>query len=213
MMSTTSRVSLVETTIDPQLLPSRVLIDTGVLIRALGQRPKDPRSKPCRSFFEAMIHVKGQMLISAVSIAEMIRKDPSSSSAIPRTKSIMVVAFDARAGQILGERFPMATLVEARGPGGTLLDYFHYDALIVACAIRHGAHSIVSLDGGMAKLGAKVGIKVEEPDAFLHRQRALFPLGPQVQGAKPGFAELTNLTPPAPGQAPPSSSFPPPHRP
>jgi predicted nucleic acid-binding protein len=161
-------------TIDPKLLPSRALLDTGVLIRALGQR-KDADTKICRAFFDAMIQEDKRMLISAATLAEVIRQKAERTT--PRTRSVIVVPFDQAAARILGRAFPLNTLKEARGPGGEFFDYYKYDALIIACAMRHAAEAIVCIDKGMAKLAKMVNIDAVHPSTFIDSQPPLFPLG------------------------------------
>ncbi len=93
---------------DPKLLPIRAMVDTGVFIRALGQRPDDPRSPDCRDFLDAMYSNQREVLLAAPSLAETIRGfDPPS---VPSTAGIEVVAFDDEAAIALGLHFPNSTL-------------------------------------------------------------------------------------------------------
>jgi hypothetical protein len=51
--------------IDPALLPQVALFDTGVVIRAQGDRPEDPESPTCEALWEAMVSTGRQILIAA----------------------------------------------------------------------------------------------------------------------------------------------------
>jgi hypothetical protein len=81
--------------IDPTKLPQRALVDTGVVIRALGERPDDLRSPTCEAFWNAMLENGREILIAAPSLAEVMRQEGKDS--FPRRKGVEVVAFDDRA--------------------------------------------------------------------------------------------------------------------
>ncbi len=117
---------------DPARLPARVLIDTGVFIRAMGEHPTDPRSIDCKDFVEAMAAAGNDVLLAAPSLAEMLRGQDA--PAVPNTGAITVVAFDDMAAVELGTKFPAKTLKAV--PGGLPATYLKYDALIAACAMR-----------------------------------------------------------------------------
>ncbi|PRQ07838.1 type II toxin-antitoxin system VapC family toxin [Enhygromyxa salina] len=155
--------------IDPESLPARCLVDTGVLIRSLGQF-EDEHTQVCRAFFEQMI-VKGQrMLVAAPSIAEMLRGQPQP---LPRTKSLIPVAFDSRAAEVLGLEIPVAVLRSESSITGHSRTYLKYDAMIVACAKRWGATCIVALDGDHRVLAKYVEMPVRHPREFLCKQIAI----------------------------------------
>jgi predicted nucleic acid-binding protein len=129
--------------IDVSRLPQRALFDTGVVIRALGERPNDPRSPLCEALWEAMVENGRDILIAAPSIAEMIRQDGKGE--IPHRRGVEVVAFDARAAELLGRKFPERVLTLERTNTGLPKHYIKYDAMIVACAVRHRATHFVGL--------------------------------------------------------------------
>jgi predicted nucleic acid-binding protein len=160
---------------DAARLPSRVLIDTPVLIRALGDRPDEAHSTDCKDFVEAMIKNERVVLVAAPSIAEMIRG--MSVPAPPKTSGLVVVAFDDVAAVVLGMQFPAKTLKETASSAGIPLPYLKYDAMIAACAIRHKAQYLISLD---QRLPAQVpaSLKVAAPGAFRHKQLPLIPSAP-----------------------------------
>lgn len=169
---------------DKAALPKRVLIDTTVLIRALGERPNDPDTPDCRDFFDAMLAGGRTLLVEAPSISEMLRGQPK--PALPNTTGILVVAFDDEAAITLGLQFPAATLKSLAASTGLSGTYLKYDALIAACALRHRAEHLVTVD---RRLHPQVppGLKVTQPGEFRARQGVLVEI-PETAGTKPkGF--------------------------
>src|SRR5258705_8150032 len=110
---------------DPRKLPSRALIDTGVLTRALDDLLPDAKASVCKEFYNAMLSQGHEILIAAPTIAEIIRKDGNRT--VPRTRQIEVVAFDDVAAEILGRRLPMDVLKEIRDRRGVTLTHLKYD--------------------------------------------------------------------------------------
>ena len=157
--------------IDPKLLPARALLDTGVLIRALGDRPKDANAAAAKAFFEAMVEQRREMLVGAPSVAEMLRGPVK--TRVPRISGIAVVAFDNRAAELLAERMPHRVLIRVRDALNVPLDYMRYDALLVASAIRWGADAIISLDKGVLRLAEAVSARAQKPDEFIAKQGVL----------------------------------------
>ena len=157
--------------IDPSTLPQRALFDTGVVIRALGERPDDPRAPTCEALWNAMLESNREILIAAPSLAEMIRQ-AGKEYTIPRRRGVEVVAFDDRAAVELGRRFPKSVLDLERAKG-LPHHYIKYDALIVACAIRHRASHLVSLDGALTGFAAAANIQIVAPDRFEKPQMRL----------------------------------------
>jgi predicted nucleic acid-binding protein len=152
--------------IDHGLLPARCLVDTGVLIRALSQFD-DKQAAVCRDFFDAMVACGKQMLLAAPVIAEVLRGRPQP---LPRTKSLIPVAFDSRAAEILGLEIPVAVLRSESPKSGHSRTYLKYDAMIVACAKRWAAECIVALDDDHGVLAHYVEIPVRHPRDFLCKQ-------------------------------------------
>lgn len=54
------------------------------------------------------------------------------------------------------------------------MNYIKYDAMIVACALRHNAKMIISSDDGVRALAGKVGLPVKVPSNFIHGQGTMF---------------------------------------
>jgi hypothetical protein len=88
----------------------------------------------------------------------------------PGANGIEVVAFDDLAAQILGAQFPVDVLKDVQvSVGSAPSGYIKYDAMIVACAVRHRATCIVSLDKGMQALSSRLSapIACRRPDFYV----------------------------------------------
>jgi predicted nucleic acid-binding protein len=94
---------------DPKLLPDRCLIDTGVLIRALRQQ-QDANTVDCAAFVEAMVMAEKTVLIAAPTLAEVLRSKPETT--VPATRHVVVVPFDRRTAELLGEKMPWTQYAE-----------------------------------------------------------------------------------------------------
>lgn len=157
--------------IDPDKLPESVLIDSSVLLPALGRTRKtdDPQSRP---LFDALIEHKRRILIAAPSAAEFYRC--SSNGEIPRTPFVEIAAFDALAAELLGKKFPKDILVQFKGRTGAPMNYIKYDAMIVACAVRHRAAAFVSTDDQQRRMASAVGLIVKAPSDYTAKQTELY---------------------------------------
>jgi predicted nucleic acid-binding protein len=155
---------------DSRKLPGRALVDSGVVTRSMGDLAPDDATEVCKGFYEAMLAFGREILIAAPTIAEVMRKDGL--RALPRTNGIEVVAFDDQAALVLGKTFPM-DVIKSLNHSGTSRSYLLYDALIVACGIRHGAECVVTLDPDIFRLCAAVGFSCRAPSDFLTRQGTL----------------------------------------
>lgn len=152
--------------IDPKLLPASVMMDSSVLLPALGKvrSTDDAASAP---LFDALIEHRRSILIAAPTAAEFYRRAPTTD--IPRTEFVVVVPFDGLAAEELGKRFPPEILKKHR-KGGVPLHYIKYDAMIVACAVRHRATVFVSTDKQQRVLASAVGLVVAAPRDYLSKQ-------------------------------------------
>lgn len=151
--------------IDVAALPQRALFDTGVVVRALGERPGDPRQPLCEALWEAMLANDRQILIAAPTVAEMIRQHGKGQA--PRRKGVEVVAFDRPAAELLGHALPQAVLKGQQQSTGLPFNYIKYDALLLACAARHRATQVVCMDGQMHGMAALLGLTAKKPEDFL----------------------------------------------
>jgi predicted nucleic acid-binding protein len=147
-----------------KMLPQVAMVDTGVLMRALGDRPRDPRSKDCMDFFKSMINYKRLILIATPVLAEYVRGNPMGK--LPRGKSIQVVSFDRASAEILGKELPVAGFKKLESVSGLEKGFIYYDAMIIACAMRYGAQCIVTLDPNMKMYADTTRMKFCTPRDF-----------------------------------------------
>jgi predicted nucleic acid-binding protein len=168
---------LAELEVDSGRLPGRALLDTGVLIRAIGKRRHDEEARACHMFVDAMIEAGRTILVAAPSYAEMLRNEPPTD--LPRMRQIVVVPFDQAAARILGSVWVHSTLVHERDRTGTPIAYFKYDAMIASCAVRHRADVLVCIDHGLTSLAERAKVTVAHPKDFLSKQTSLFPVKPR----------------------------------
>jgi len=162
---------LVEIEIDRSLLPNSAMLDSSVLIPALGKRARSTDDPASAALFDAMLAERHQILVSTPTVAEMLRRAPV--SPLPRTRLVRVVPFDLAAAEVLGQRFPPSVLTKVRDHTGSTLHYIKYDAMIVACAVRHRADVLITTDAKQRKLASSVGLRCAAPSEFATKQLAL----------------------------------------
>ncbi|MDC0722549.1 hypothetical protein [Nannocystis bainbridge] len=143
------------------------MVDTGVFMRFLGERPEEPVSRECVKFCQAMCSTGRELFVAAPTIAELMRQR---GQPIPHVKGITVVAFDERAATILGLRMPMAKLHAVKTSTGLSHTYLKYDAMIAACALRCNASTMVAIDGDHVALLRDLAVAVRHPKDFLDKQ-------------------------------------------
>lgn len=164
-------MALKETDIDPKQLPDRILFDTGVFVRAFEQR-NDPRTPDCKKVWDEVQKQKKSILIAAPTLAEILRSQPAGTP-LPRLPGVVVVPFDSDAAILLGGALSMTTLRAVGKEAGTTLTPLKYDSMILACAARHNAAAVATLDPNMSRLAAALDLAAFDPVAFLTRQRTL----------------------------------------
>lgn len=89
------------TKIDLELVPDRIMIDTSVFIRAVGERD-DEHSKVCRGLIDAILRSDSprfQILFPAIAVAEVMRKE-GGESPMPRWKNFIVVPLIEKLGKL-----------------------------------------------------------------------------------------------------------------
>lgn len=153
--------------IDRKSLPRVALIDTPVIIRAVLKDRQDEGVTPvCRAFVEAMLESKRTLLISTPSLAEVIRGRPAVE--VPSVKGIETVSFDRRTAMVLGRTFPADKLKQLAKVEKMDREVIYFDTMIVACAIRHQAEAVVTLDKGrmMKSLGEHCPIPICAPGDY-----------------------------------------------
>ncbi len=152
-------------------LPSTALVDTGVFMRFLGERPEDPHTRASAKFCQAMFDRGHEVFVAAPTIAEITRHR---GKPLPRVKGVTVVPFDDRAAQILGLEMPMARLHEVQQGSGLGLTYLKYDAMIAACALRCRTRTLIALDSDHVVMARHLGLSVLHPGHFTSAQASLF---------------------------------------
>jgi predicted nucleic acid-binding protein len=151
------------------------MLDTSILIPAIGDKVRPSDDPASVAFDQAMLLAKKNILIAAPSASEFMRRSPK--EAIPRTKNVQIVAFDQRAADILGSKFPKEVLTVYRDSSArrqSPLHYIKYDAMIVACAVRHRARVFVSTDTDQCKIASAMALEVTKPSDYLSSQPSLF---------------------------------------
>lgn len=150
-----------------------VLLDTTVLLRGFWPEhfSGDPRTTACATLVQRLIVDRAQILISAVSEAEF--KIGDGARELPLYSGIEVVPFDSLAARALSAMVDKELLRQIQAQNGSTRPAVRYDLQIVACAVRHKATLIVTLDEPLrktvARLGAagKIAIDAVEPSALL----------------------------------------------
>jgi len=151
-------------------LPARVLVDTGVILRWLDPA-KDDRAPACAELVDTLLHERREVLVAAPSVAEVLRFGPG--TAVPHRRGLTVVSFDDEAARVVGSKLPFSALEVMNVETGVSKSRLKFDALIVACAIRHKASVVVSLDAGCRAVGTRMGIRALSPPQLLQAQTVL----------------------------------------
>jgi predicted nucleic acid-binding protein len=94
----------------------------------------------------------------------MLRHAPK--TPLPRTRHIETVAFDQASAYTLAERLPLEILKAEQDRSGLPFNYIKYDALIVACAVRHRAEMLITIDERMLSLAKTAGVRAPQPSYF-----------------------------------------------
>jgi len=156
-------------TIEIAKLPKTALIDTGVFIRFLGERPDDLKSPVCKAFCRAMLDNNKELYIAAPTITEATRHKGTK---IPHTHGITVISFDYLAAERLGIDGPETLITEIAKSTGTNKNYIKYDYMIAACALRAGAKALVAWDDDYRKICASIGQPYMNPMDYLETESA-----------------------------------------
>lgn len=154
-------------TIEIANLPRTALIDTGVFIRFLGERPDDHRAPICKAFCAAMLENGKELFVAAPTITEATRHK---AQRIPRRAGITVVPFDYLAAEQLGIDGPETLITELSKATGTSKNYIKYDYMIAACAIRARASVLVAYDSDYRKICESLKLAFKQPTEFLDRE-------------------------------------------
>ena len=185
---------MTEFDVNRELLPKAMLFDSNVLILALGDRPSHPRASACRAVFDEMLAAGNRIYVATASIAEILRGETGTS--LPRTRNIIPVAFDTITADLVGKHFPKRVLKQARVDSELSQDFFKYDALIVACALRQKVPLVTIENVAMPRLASEVGVTAYKPEDFEQQQLTLEALLSDVAEAdedqEPGEAAVNH---------------------
>lgn len=148
--------------IDPKKLLPRMALDASVLIAS--RNVMEAAHPHCRQLWYAMIQEGTNVLIPAPALAEFIR--PPGITPPPRVDRVEIVAFDEDAAILLAKNMP-PDVFYATGPNRTFKKHIaKYDAMIIACAIRHRADCLVTLDTDMLTVAKQSGLMAALPSDF-----------------------------------------------
>jgi predicted nucleic acid-binding protein len=167
--------------IDPKKLRSPTLLDTTILVavaRSIAGRKVTAEEQLCSVLFDALVAEKKEIFIAAPTYAEFLRQ-PHATKLSSHVSTLNVVVFDRLAAKMLGERFPKSALTKFQEPpvngqpARPPITYIKYDAMIVACALRHGANAVVALDTKLLEMATAVGLYAATPHDFTGRQQVI----------------------------------------
>lgn len=152
--------------IDPKLLPERAVVDSSFLVAS--RKHDEVGSDLSRSLWNALVKNARHILIPAPALAEFLRRPPHTPP--PRIERVEVVAFDEIAAITYGTTFP-PTAFTASTSG--LKPTLKFDAMIVACGLRHKADCLITLDERQLKFSETMGLPARHPSEFQSAQGAL----------------------------------------
>ena len=135
--------------IETAKLPQSALIDTGVFLRFLGERPDDPKAPICKALCKTMLAQGKELYIAAPTITETTRHK---GARVPRVSGITVIAFDHLAAERLGLDGPESLITELAQATGTAKHYIKYDYMIAACAARAKASALIAWDSDYRRI-------------------------------------------------------------
>ncbi|WP_395852849.1 type II toxin-antitoxin system VapC family toxin [Cystobacter fuscus] len=166
--------------IDDSRLPLRAMLDSNVLILALGQHQQNkPEITASKELWTALVSRSRDILIATPTLAEFIRGN--STGSFPMVKGVQIVSFDRQAAQLLGTALPATVIKKIAATQDLPKPFVKYDALILACAARWQADCLVSFDTDMLTLknqdqtGALKKLQVVTPYFFQNPQPAQVP--------------------------------------
>jgi predicted nucleic acid-binding protein len=166
---------------EPTTLPERIMLDSGVVIRALEHanpsRRDDPRIFDCRELWMRALR-ESRVLLPPFVVLEVLGSSPRDSDGppLPVVRAVEHVPFSyqaaeqiaRKAGAEVKKRLSRATKGKTRGA-------VSHDALIVGTAAFHGADVLVTLDEDVKALAKLARVPVAEPKDLLRgTQRSLF---------------------------------------
>lgn len=159
-------------------LPERLMLDSGVVIRALEHanpaRKGDPRVADCRSLWERALR-ECRILMPPFVVLEVLAGD-SASPRFPIVSSVVHVAFAYQAAERMAKWAGPDAKKRLARETKTARRIVSYDALIVGTAAFHEAEVLVTLDADVKALAKLAGVRAVEPKELLRgTQGKLFP--------------------------------------
>jgi predicted nucleic acid-binding protein len=118
-----------------------------------------------------MVRKGSRVMIAAPTLAELLRRPPKEQR--PLMSQIEFVAFDADAARRLAEKLPQQVHLDHREGTAQPKNYIRYDAMIVACAVRHRAHVFVSTDTAQRAMANQAGLITAVPSDYLKAQTTI----------------------------------------
>ena len=146
---------------DSKLIPGRIAVDTGFLLRALGL--ETDQSGLCESLLRDLVSMRVEIQVPAPVIAEIVLGGVA--RAPQTTSGLLVTAFDELAAVKCGELFAIAEIKAGDKPPSVL----KFDSMIIACAVRWDAKHIISFDESLRKRATKAGVLGKEPADYLEK--------------------------------------------
>lgn len=161
---------------ETKALPERIMLDSGVLIRALehdnASRRDDPRIFDCRELWMRALR-EARVLLPPFVVLEVLGGHDGEGPPIPVVRAIEHVAFSYQAAEQMARK--AAGDAKRRAPKGKKRGAVRHDALIVGTAAFHKADVLVTLDDEVKALAKLARVPVAEPKDLLRgTQRSLF---------------------------------------
>jgi predicted nucleic acid-binding protein len=150
-------------------LPERIMLDSGVVIRALEHanpaRKDDQRVSDCRELWVRVLR-ECRVLMPPFVVLEVLAGDGAAPQ-FPIVRTVEHVAFSYQAAELMaGWAAPDVQKRLARETK-TARRVVKYDALIVGTAQFHRADVLVTLDEDVKALAKLAGVRAEEPRDLL----------------------------------------------
>lgn len=150
-------------------LPERVMLDAGVIIRALEHgnpsRKADPHVADCRTLWERALR-ECRVLMPPFVVLEVLASEGAPDE-FPIVKSIEHVAFSYQAAEQMAKWARGEAKKRVSRDAKTARRAFNHDALLVGTAAFHEAEVLVTLDEGVKALAKLARVRVAEPSDLL----------------------------------------------
>ena len=153
----------------PAVLPDRIMLDSGVIIRALEHsnpaRKGDPRVADCRTLWERALR-EARVLMPPFVVLEVLAGDGAPPQ-FPVVKSVEHVAFSYQAAEKMAAWAGADIRKRLARETNTARRVVNYDALIVGTAAFYAADVLVTLDEGVKAMAKLASVRTAEPKELL----------------------------------------------